>query len=239
MPIIHSVRFFHTLTKVSFLTAFLQSQPIATDLNKIYHHPFNRELFAGTLKADIFGRYLRDDHYYLQHYAKVLKKLSCKISHQNPELAKQLDYMATEIITGEQEMQEQYHQYFNPEISYKSGETISSYVEFLTLTVDTAPTPVALSSILPCFWIYYQLGLMPSSENNPYKQWIETYSSPKFVEATLQLTKTINQLAEQATPQMQIEIKKVISEATRYELKFFNEVNKAPEQQLQLSLPLS
>lgn len=170
---------------------------------------------------------MRDDNFYLQHYARILHKLSQKTLPLNSELAKNLSHLSTVIISGEQEMQEQYSEHLLNKASYQPGQTISSYVSFLQLNADK-DLPVALISVLPCFWIYYQLGIKLQPYNllkvNPYQEWIATYTDKGFVDATIQLREVVDQLAEQASPQMQTEMSAAFTRAVLHELEFFNAV---------------
>ncbi len=213
--------------KTSFVSVLLDHPLIDNHLKEIYTHAFNQELFSGTLNPRSFGQYLRDDDYYLQHYANIIGGLAHKIRKQNTELAKNLSYLSIVIISGEQEMQAQYSEHLLNKSSHKPGKAISSYVEFLKINAKK-DLPIALISVLPCFWIYYQLGVKLKSiqqlDANPYQEWIKTYSSKEFVEATIQLKEFIDQLADEASPQMQREMQEVFDRAVRHELKFFDAI---------------
>lgn len=206
----------------------LKTPQITQNLEKIYKHPFNQQLFNGSLKADAFGYFLHDDYIYLHHYALVLKSISTRAAKVNPKLSQQLDYLHSDIISGEQRMQEEYKKYFTHTDTSQPGLAITSYIEHLQeKSQDTEELPVSLCSILPCFWIYYQLGsrkLTPKQLiNNPYKDWIKTYSSITFVEATLSLVDAIDSLALESTPSTQMKMKAAFAQSVEYELQFFDE----------------
>lgn len=220
-----SLRFFSSTTPLAFVPSLLQKKPIVQNLQQIYQHPFNQELFNGTLNPITFSRYLNDDKYYLRHYALSLKKLAVRSASVNPLLAKQLDALAKDIVGGEQKMQERYKKYLIP--GSKPGHAITEYVDFLVKNTDNTELSVALSGVLPCFEIYYRLGTkkLPPSQllRNPYRNWIRTYSSPEFVEATQQLTQTINQMAKQSDIELQTKMEQAFAKAVEHELLFFNE----------------
>lgn len=227
-------RFFPSHLNQKFVPALLETNPTAIHLQSIYMHQFNQQLFDGTLHASVFGNYLHDDYIYLQHYAKILLEISRRIIDSKPVLAKHLEHLATEIVAGETSMQEQYAQYFTHSSESKPGKTITNYIAFLTNHAEHSELPVALCCVLPCFWIYYQLGsreLNPQQlSNNPYKEWIATYSSRDFIEATHSLADTINELAEQSQPTVQAKMQHGFAQAVGFELEFFNEIY--PENQL-------
>lgn len=224
-----SLGFFPPQANIAFVPTLLRTKPISDNLKRINAHIFNQQLFDGTLSASIFGRYLHDDCIYLHHYALALNKLSSRTVDINPALTQHLNHLAANIISDEKDMQAQFGEYFINTTNSKPGVTISAYIDFLTTNAEKTELPVALCSILPCFWIYYKLGakkLHPDQLSyNPYKKWIKSYSNPEFVEATTALAKTVDQLAEQSTTAVQSKMKEAFSQAVEFELKFFNEVN--------------
>lgn len=209
---------------------FLSSMLTANrhNLHRIHHHPFNHQLFKGTLSPAVFGRYLRDDYFYLQRFSSVLQKLASNTININPGLAHHLDYMAKDIVHSELNMQLSYKEHLMNISDHKPGRSISLYAEYLAKTVKYSAPPVALSAVWPCFGIYHKLGGMHKNSvhfnTNPYKQWIATYSSPDFITATQHLAKTLNTLGKQSTPQVQSQMKETFKIAVQFELDFFDEV---------------
>ncbi|MCL9683710.1 TenA family protein [Legionella maioricensis] len=199
-----------------------------SNLKQIYKHPFNQQLFKGTLSPVIFGRYLRDDYYYLHEFSSVLQTLSQKSIKLHPDLASHLDYLGKDIISNELSMQQQYQEHLKNITAIIPGYTISSYTAYLSKTALHSELPVALSAVLPCFWIYYQLGMKLKNaallNKNCYESWIEAYSSPEFIAATQHLATTVTSIAEQSTPEIQIKMKAAFRIAVQFELDFFDEV---------------
>lgn len=200
-----------------------------SDLNKIYTHPFNQCLLNGTLKPSIFGEYLRDDFIYLNHFSKILARLATRTQLVSPDLAHQLNLLSTDIIGSERDMHKHYKIYIGDHNAMlKPGKSISDYVDYLYQTTDTAKIPIALSSILPCFWIYYQLGLIHQRQkviqDNPYAEWIATYSGNDFTRATRTLVSTLEQLEDMSSPEMQLLIEQSFGTSVRFELDFFEEI---------------
>jgi thiaminase/transcriptional activator TenA len=198
------------------------------ELNTIYNHKFNQQLFDGTLSPEAFGKYLHDDYIYLHHYTGILGQLSNRAQNINNNLSQHLNSLAHNIVINEKEMQNHYSKYFTNTPESKPGKAISEYLDFLREHAMTSDLPVALCSILPCFWIYAKLGsitLKPDQlDLNPYKGWIETYSDKKFVEATKILAETINQLGIKANEETQKQMTVVFNKAVKFELEFFDEI---------------
>lgn len=218
--------FFKKNKRIHFIFDLLNNS--SSNLKQIQNHPFNYQLFDGTLSSSTFGNYLRDDFYYLNQFAVALKTLSQRALKLNLEIASHLNFLANDIINSELSMQLKYNEYFANTLLLKPGITISSYVEYQLKTVLNAQIPEALCSVLPCFWVYYQLGkkrpFINSLHNNPYKDWIDTYSSPDFVKTTKQLVDAINKLSLHASPELKSKMKNAFSKGVQFELNFFDEV---------------
>ena len=60
----------------------------------------------------------------------------------------------------------------------------SLHDDFMTLHFDLPESyPVVLAALLPCFWIYAEVGkdiVSKSVPNNPYQAWIDTYAGEEF-----------------------------------------------------------
>lgn len=197
-------------------------------LQLIYQHPFNKQLFAGTLDQSIFGRYLRDDFLYLHEFSSAINNIAQRTSTINPELANQLSILAHDVITNEQCMQLTYANHFNDHADHQMGAAVTKYTKYLIDSSVCAEIPSALSSILPCFWIYYQLGVMNWNElmikENPYNEWIATYSSPEFIKVTKELAATVQLISTESSEVERLKISEYFSRSIDFELEFFNEI---------------
>ena len=217
--------FFKQKKHPSFLSGVLSANKFK--LKQIYYHPFNLQLFKGALCPEIFGYYLRDDYYYLHQFSSVLQTLSPKTINLYPDLARHLDYLGKDIISNELSMQQQYKEHLKNVSDIIPGHTISSYTAYLSKTATDSELSVALCAVLPCFWVYYQLGMIhknTTSSNNCYKKWIDAYSSPDFITATRHLVKTTAIIANQSPFELQLKMNEAFGIAVQFELDFFNEV---------------
>lgn len=218
--------FFYQKSKTDFLSLLLASNQ--HDLNSIYTHPFNMELFSGSLKPDIFGRYLRDDFYYLQRFSFGLNNLSGRILPLYPELAKQLSFLANDIVDNEQNMQQQYSEHLDNIELHIPGRTIKDYADYLNEPISEYDALVELIKYYPCFYVYAELGLKLeeycSLEDNPYKKWILTYASPDFVNATHEFAKTINQAAALASESLRFKMNDAYKCSVQFERKFIHSI---------------
>ena len=70
------------------------------------------------------------------------------------------------------------------EIVTQQAPSFLFYTAFLYQQLATKPLPVIIASILPCFYIYQQVGKQLLSHKNihtnPYLRWIEAYNCPEY-----------------------------------------------------------
>jgi thiaminase/transcriptional activator TenA len=185
------------------------SQKIWQQIQPVYQailaHPFNQELMQGTLAAEIFAYYIEQDALYLRDYARVLATIaarSTQASHRGSFLK-----FTKETLMAEQEL---VHQFFRdtlaPIAAIKPTIATVAYTSYLLNVAVTEPYEVVVAAVLPCFWIYHQLGLYSAANtivDNPYARWIDAYSRPEFSASVAEAIAIFDQLAEQATEVMQ------------------------------------
>ncbi len=76
----------------------------------------------------------------------------------------------------------------------EASPTTLAYTSFLLRTAALGDYPEVLGAVLPCYWIYREIGkaLIERGSPNPrYQKWIDTYGGEEFgslVEAVLDLT---------------------------------------------------
>jgi len=162
----------------------------ATMLERIVAHDYNRALVAGTLDAAIFTQYVVQDALYLVEYGRVLATLAAKA----PDAERVLQFSrATE---GAIVVERQLHGSFfaqlgiDPVDAARASATpgCQAYTDFLHTSVQRDGYAVGLAAVLPCFRVYYDVGLRLAGEEqpgNPYTAWIATYSDAAFGEAVL------------------------------------------------------
>jgi thiaminase/transcriptional activator TenA len=146
---------------------------------------FVRELMAGTLSRERFLFYIRQDALYLVGFGKALAGIAAKldnVEHSQAFLSFAGDCMAVERALHK---------------SYLGGEKLPEpiapsptcllYTSTILRQVYDAPLEVAMAAVLPCFWVYKEVGdyiLVKQSKNdNPYQAWIDTYGGDEFAQA--------------------------------------------------------
>lgn len=163
--------------------------------------PFNQELAAGTLSKAAFCHYVIQDAHYLVAYGRALAICGAKAFEADDII--QFTQGAKEAIVVERSLHDGFMKDFG--ISQADFENTPltlachHYTSFLTATAWSESYPVVLASLLPCFWIYAEVGkdiVNKSAQNNPYQAWVDTYSGEHFNEAVNNVLATIDRIAE-------------------------------------------
>jgi len=99
------------------------------------------------------------------------------------------------------------------------------YTSYLLGTSATEPVEVAMAAVLPCFWIYREVGLhiyKNSAPGNPYQAWIDTYSGEEFEALVDEAIALCDAAAERSTPDMREKMTAAYAFAARLEYDFWN-----------------
>jgi thiaminase/transcriptional activator TenA len=165
--------------------------------------PFNCELAAGTLGRERFRFYMLQDKLYLDQYARALALAAGKA----PDLA------ATEKFAGSAmgalKVERALHGTFLERFGVSAAELAAAlpspsclaYTNFLLATAHQESWPVLVAAILPCFWIYHDVGTRIAQESaagNFYQPWIDTYASPDFARSVEEVIAITDMAAERA-----------------------------------------
>lgn len=189
---------------------------------KILEHPFVQELAQGTLAAEKFRFYLRQDSLYLGAYARVLSHIASRLN-QREHTAAFLRF-ASDGIAVEQAL---HRSYLHEDIP--DAQSISPACLLYTSVLAgqaTAPVEVEAAAVLPCFWVYQQVGKsilsLQSGTDNPYAEWIGTYADPAFETATAQAIAICDALAENASESVRREMTDIFVRCTKMEWLFWD-----------------
>jgi thiaminase/transcriptional activator TenA len=174
-------------------------QVITPIYNDIIQHPFIQQLSQGQLSPEIFAHYLQQDALYLADFARALVLAGNKAHGKEAFLA------CIEFAKGALMAETQLHEYFFKQLNIKPAQQKSpsclTYTQFLIDTCTHQPFEQSIAALLPCFWIYREVGFYiqsQSSDENPYKPWIETYAGVEFNRAVEKAIDITNNAASQA-----------------------------------------
>jgi thiaminase/transcriptional activator TenA len=167
---------------------------------KILTLPFNQELAAGTLDRDVFCHYVIQDAHYLLAYGRALAVAAAKAYEADDVI--QFSEAAKIAIIVERSLHNDFMQEFDVSKTAFENTPLTlachHYTSFLTATAWSESYPVILAALLPCFWIYAEVGkdiVNQSVVNNPYQAWIDTYAGEEFNTAVRNVIATIDKVA--------------------------------------------
>lgn len=178
--------------------AWLAAKPV---YDKILTHPFIQGLINGTLDREKFTFYIQQDALYLAEYGKVLTAIASRLS--KPEHIEAFIHFASDSMAVEKAL----HQSFMKEISEASKPEPSPgcllYTSYLLRQMAIAPIEVIVAAVLPCFWIYKEVGDYILANQikgaNPYQDWIDTYGGEDFEKSVKLAISICDDLADKCT----------------------------------------
>lgn len=194
---------------------------------RILDHPFLNGLTDGTLPEECFAQYVLQDGIYLSEYARALSLVGVRSGEA--EALKMFDEHSAGAIAVERSL----HEGFLKELGVSEREaaavspapTTLAYTSYLLKTASLGSYPEALCAVLPCYWIYREVGVALAGQSSPdprYARWISTYADPEFgklVDAVLDLTDAVGErLSEDDKKRARVSFET----AARYEWMFWN-----------------
>jgi thiaminase/transcriptional activator TenA len=186
--------------------------------------PFNRELAAGTLDEARFKFYITQDALYLDQYARILAIAGAR--GPNGATLRLFAQSALEAVAVEQALHGQYLSQFGADAS-EAGPSPDclSYTSFLLATAYHGPWEVLMAAVLPCFWIYWDVGNAIAREaaaGNKYQAWIDTYSDEGFGNAVRAVVAATDQAAAGATESIRTRMMTAFTRSMQYEYLFWD-----------------
>ena len=189
--------------------------------------PFNHALADGTLTEDRFKHYIIQDAHYLIAFGRALAVAAAKAD--DPDGIVQFSEAAKVAIIVERALHGDYFQRFK--VSAKDFETTPlspachHYSSYLIATAWAEPYAVALAALLPCFWIYAEVGKDihgRAAKGNPYQAWIDTYAGKDFHDAVNAVIATTDKVAAKQSPETIKAMHHAFTRATQLEWMFWD-----------------
>jgi thiaminase (transcriptional activator TenA) len=189
--------------------------------------PFNAELASGTLSEARFKHYITQDAHYLIGFGRALTLAAAKAP--DPDRIVQLAKSAEGAIVVERALHGSFFQQYGitPEVFAQTplSPACHHYVSYLLATAFGEPYEVLLGALLPCFWIYAEVGRdihTRAAPANPYRAWIDTYAGEEFHKAVQTMIATTDAAAEAASPSLRARMYAAFAKATQLEWIFWD-----------------
>ena len=189
--------------------------------------PFNAELAAGTLSEARFKHYITQDAHYLLGFGRALALAAAKAP--NPDRIVQFAKAAEVAIIVERELHDSFFQQYQitPRVFAETAlsPACHHYVSFLLATAYAEPYEVVLGALLPCFWIYAEVGRdihARAAAVHPYRAWIDTYAGEEFHAAVRDVIAATDEAADGASPPLRARMHAAFRRATQLEWVFWD-----------------
>ena len=189
--------------------------------------PFNAELAAGVLSEARFKHYITQDAHYLIGFGRALTLAAAKAP--NPDRIVQFAKSAEGAIVVERALHGSFFRQYGITPERFKGTPLTPachhYVSFLLATAYGEPYEVLLGALLPCFWIYAEVGRdihSRAAPDNPYRAWIDTYAGDDFHAAVRAMIGATDEAASGASPALLARMHEAFTHATQLEWIFWD-----------------
>jgi thiaminase (transcriptional activator TenA) len=149
----------------------------------ILEHPFLAGLTDGSLDPELFTHYVVQDAHYLRDFARTLTVVGSKA----PSDAGVGMFARHAANTAEVELT--LHKSLLTELGIQTidampvAPTTLAYTSYLLATAYRGTFADGLAAVLPCYWIYAEVGAELVERGSPdplYQRWIDTYADDEY-----------------------------------------------------------
>ncbi|GAB6902260.1 bifunctional hydroxymethylpyrimidine kinase/phosphomethylpyrimidine kinase [Kineosporia succinea] len=176
--------------------------------------PFLTGLADGSLDKARFAAYLAQDVHYLEGYASVLSRLA-QMAREPVERAFWTT-AALACLTTETAL----HRTWLTEPRPAKSPVTERYLDHLRSAVDQGYEH-GVAAVLPCYWMYADIGARLDPAGNPYADWITMYADPVFHESAAAARRITDRAAGAATPVVRESMWRAFERSAQLEREFF------------------
>ncbi|MCS7146041.1 MAG: thiaminase II [Nitrososphaerota archaeon] len=196
----------------------------------ILRHPFITGLKDGSLNMETFKEYIIQDALYLSRFSRAVAAVGVKAPDDDSALT--LISAARDALSVERAS---LHDFLLSEWGIESRDlekvqispVNQAYTDFLIASVHERSFLTGLASVLPCFWVYLEVGKRLLEKGSPvetYSRWISTYSSLDYEQAVKKIIALTDSHAERACEPELEEASLYFRLSTIYEYLFWDSI---------------
>jgi thiaminase/transcriptional activator TenA len=193
----------------------------------IRHHPFVVGLTDGSLPRERFRFYAVQDALYLREFARALSLAAARAPEDDWIV------MFNEHAAGALRVERTLHEGFFKEFGLSAADVAATpmaptnvaYTSYLLAVAYGSPYHEALAALLPCYWVYWEVGKTLEQASSPdplYARWIATYASVEFGEVVRAVLAATDAVAARLDPTGQNAMRRHVLTTTRYEWMFWD-----------------
>jgi thiaminase/transcriptional activator TenA len=192
----------------------------------ILRHPFLTGLTDGSLPRERFRFYAVQDALYLREFARALSLAAARAPDDDWIV------MFNEHAAGALRVERALHEGFFKEFGLSPAEVAATplaptnvaYTSYLLAVAYGAPFHEALGALLPCYWIYWEVGKELERAGSPdaiYARWIATYASEEFGAVVRAVLAATDVVAARLSPAGRDTMQRHVLTTSRYEWMFW------------------
>ena len=193
----------------------------------ILRHPFVVGLTDGSLPRECFRYYAIQDALYLREFARALSLAAARASEDDWIV------MFNEHAAGALRVERALHEGFFKEFGLSPAEVAATplaptnlaYTSYLLAVAYGRPFHEALAALLPCYWVYWEVGKALERAASPdplYARWIATYASGEFGDVVRAVLAVTDAVGERLAAAEREAMRRHVLTTTRYEWMFWD-----------------
>lgn len=195
--------------------------------SEVLQHPFLTGLTDGSLPKDRFQFYLLQDRLYLTAFSQALGVLASK----SPEVkwALILTQHSIDAIRAERQLHEKILESYGVTGVEAARATMApanaAYTNHLLATVHRFSFTEGLAAMLPCYWIYWEVGkslAKRGSRQEAYQRWIDQYAADDYGKTVGDVLAIMNESARRASAAERAQARELFARSARYEWMFWD-----------------
>jgi thiaminase/transcriptional activator TenA len=174
-----------------------------------------------------FAFYIIQDAHYLRDYARALSVAAAR-APQEADIA-----MFAEHAAGAIAVERSLHEGFFRDFGLSEADvartpvapTCLAYTSYLLATAYGGSFPDLLGAVLPCYWIYWEVGKALLERGSPdplYRRWIETYGGEEFAEVVRAVLSLTDRLGPELSSAERRRAARHFATTARYEWMFWD-----------------
>jgi thiaminase/transcriptional activator TenA len=192
-------------------------------------HPFVVALGNGSLPRANFEFYIRQDALFLDVLTKTFAYAVTKTT--NHDEMEQFGKYVLDTLLVEADLHRRYGERFGLTPAEMAATPLAptnyAYTRHLLSIATTGTLPEILTAILPCAWIYAEVGrhlvgTTPPATDHPYGEWLKMYASPDFDVVEQWIRERLDTYAARIRPEDEAHLQEIFRISTCYEWLFWD-----------------
>jgi thiaminase (transcriptional activator TenA) len=193
----------------------------------ILRHPFLTGLTDGSLTRDRFRFYVVQDALYLREFSRSLSLAAARAPEDDWII------MFNDHAAGALRVERALHEGFFKDFNLSPAEVVATpmaptnlaYTSYLLAVAYGGAFHEALAALLPCYWIYWEVGKRLEQAGSPdplYGRWIATYASSEFGDVVRAVLTATDAVAALLRPAEREAMRRHVLVTARYEWMFWD-----------------